>query len=127
VLDFFGKYDENAFRLIERSLLIETTCLVDVVVATGGGTPCFFDNMDIIKNSGLSVYLQWDIPDLVTRLQSVKKKRPLLKDTRPEDLERKVRDALEQRTIFYERADLVVPGIDADPNNLLALLKRHNK
>jgi len=127
VLSFFGKYDENAFRLIERSLLIETTTLEDVVIATGGGTPCFFDNMDVIRKAGLSVYLRWEVPDLVRRLQNVKKKRPLLKDTRPEDLELKVREALEQRSIFYEQADLVVPGIDADPNNLIAVLKRHTE
>ena len=48
VFDFFEKYDEDGFRKIEKSLLQETTGWDDVVVATGGGTPCFFDNMRVI-------------------------------------------------------------------------------
>lgn len=125
VLDFFEKYDEHAFRMIERSLLLETAGTENVVVSTGGGTPCFFDNMDIIKRSGVSVYLQWEVPELVRRLQSVKKKRPLLKDTHPDKLEQKVRESLEQRSIFYERADLVVPGNSTEPGALFALLEEH--
>jgi shikimate kinase len=122
VKDFFGKYDEWAFRSIERSLLVETTGLENVVVATGGGTPCFFDNMDVIRKSGFSIYLRWEVPDLVRRLHGVKKKRPLLKDTPPEELEGKVRDALDQRSVFYEQANLVVSGSDADPAELMALI-----
>ena len=49
VLDFFEKYDEKGFRTIEQSLLHETTGWDNMVIATGGGTPCFFDNMDVIS------------------------------------------------------------------------------
>ena len=48
VLDFFEKYDEDGFRKIERSILHETLEQDDVVISTGGGTPCFFDNMHFI-------------------------------------------------------------------------------
>jgi shikimate kinase len=122
VQDFFARYDEGAFRNIERSLLLETTSLENVIVATGGGTPCFFDNMDVIRRSGFSIYLRWEVPDLVRRLHGVKKKRPLLKDTPPEQLEQKVREALEKRCFFYEQASLVIPGITADPRNLVHLI-----
>ena len=48
VSDFFEKYDEQAFRLLEQKLLLETKNLDNIVISTGGGTPCFFDNMDFI-------------------------------------------------------------------------------
>jgi len=51
VLDFFEKYDENSFRNIERKLLHETILEDNMIIATGGGTPCFFDNMDFINNN----------------------------------------------------------------------------
>jgi len=80
VFDFFEKYGEAAFRQIEQKLLVETEKLDRTVIATGGGTPCFFGNMDFIKRHGISIYIRMTVPELAERLQQVKKKRPLLKD-----------------------------------------------
>jgi shikimate kinase len=123
VLDFFEKYDEVAFRKLEQALLHETTVLEDVVVSTGGGTPCFFDNMQVIRQAGISVYLYWEIPALVSRLKMVKRKRPLLKDVPVRELEQKVSVQLNQRAFYYNQADLVVNGADFDADKLLPMIK----
>ncbi|MFZ4520391.1 MAG: shikimate kinase [Bacteroidales bacterium] len=125
VLDFFEKYDEQVFRKIERSLLHETLDMEDIVISTGGGTPCFFDNMDFIKYSGTSIYLYWTVPALVQRLRMVKRKRPLLKDVPPSDLEDKVIVHLAQRELFYTRADYTVQGEGFDLENLLKIISNH--
>jgi shikimate kinase len=124
VLDFFEKYDEAAFRKIESALLYETTGMDDVVVSTGGGTPCFFDNMSVIRQSGISIYLQWDVTALADRLKVVKRKRPLLKDVPLSALEEKVSGQLNQREGFYNQADIIVNGADLDPEKLHQLIRK---
>lgn len=106
--DFFEKYDENAFRIIERKLLLDTEYLKDTVIATGGGTPCFFDNMAFIRASGLSVYICWSVPELAKRLGRSTQNRPVLRNMPPEMLEEKIRQHLHERDTFYRQADLIV-------------------
>ena len=57
VFDFFQRFGEELFRKLERALLIETLELENTVIATGGGTPCFFDNMEIINQKTTSIYI----------------------------------------------------------------------
>ncbi len=108
VLDFFEKYDEAGFRKIEQSLLHETRTFENMVISTGGGTPCYFDNMHVIRESGISLYLHWTIPSLVERLKHVKRKRPLLKDIPAEELEDKVTKHLTGREFYYKQADYTI-------------------
>jgi len=128
VYDFFEKYDEPAFRKIEQGLLYETINYENVVISTGGGTPCFFENMEFIKRAGTSVYLCWEIPNLVSRLKMVRRKRPLLKDIPPEELRRKVETHLQQRECYYKQADFTVrgEGCNLDELQLLILGQRHS-
>ena len=123
VLDFFEKYDEGAFRKIEQTLLKETIDLEDVVISTGGGTPCFFNNMDVIRQSGLSVYLCWKAPSLLYRLKMVKRKRPLLKDIPSTELEGKVIAQLSEREFYYNQADFIIQGENFDMEALLLLIR----
>jgi shikimate kinase len=123
VLDFFEKYDEAIFRKIECGLLSETGDLDDVVVSTGGGTPCFFNNMKVIRRAGISIYLHWEVPALVNRLKLVKRKRPLLKDIPLSDLEGKVAEQLKQRELYYNQADIIIEGENLDIDNLHHLIR----
>jgi shikimate kinase len=124
VLDFFEKYDEKGFRTIEQSLLLETTGLDNIVIATGGGTPCFFDNMDVIRKSGLSIYLHWEIKALVGRLRQVKRKRPLLKDIPDNKLEEISAAQLLQREFYYRQADYTLEAANPDLDSLLAWIRQ---
>jgi shikimate kinase len=127
VFDFFAKYDEDGFRKIEKSLLSESREWDRVVVATGGGTPCFYDNMQIIRESGLSVYLRWSAGTLVDRLKKVKRKRPLLKDIAEADLFKKVSSHLSEREYYYNQADIVIDAENLDLENLLLLINGAQK
>jgi shikimate kinase len=122
VLGFFEKYNEEIFRKLEQKLLQETTATDDVVVSTGGGTPCFFDNMDFIKANGISFYLKPDTTTLVERLRHVKKKRPLLSRVPSPEFENFVMEQLAIREPFYLRADHVIDGGDINADRLLKII-----
>lgn len=122
VLDFFEKYDENSFRNIERKLLHETILEDNTIIATGGGTPCFFDNMDFINNNGTSIYLKPDIPLLINRLRIVRKKRPLLKDVKLENLVDFFHQQLAERELYYSKAHFMIEGLDITAEKIISLI-----
>jgi len=84
--NIFNKFDENAFRLIEQETLTETFKLKNTVISTGGGTPCFFNNMQLINKYGISVYLKMHKQSLYDRLINSKTKRPLLTEKTPNEI-----------------------------------------
>ena len=103
---FRGK-GEGYFREVERKILQETTPDRRLVVATGGGAPCFFDNMDFIKANGLSIFLDVPPRELAKRiLNHNKDDRPLLSGI--ENLEAELTQRRAERLPFYEKADLTV-------------------
>lgn len=104
----FSERGEAWFRETERRLLHEVGDFDRVVIATGGGTPCFFDNADYMSRQGITVYLRAEPDTLVRRLFSVKHSRPLLRNKDEEELSVFVRHTLAERRHAYERADLVV-------------------
>lgn len=112
ISDFFGKYGEELFRKLEHEILEGTLELGNVVIATGGGTPCFYNNMDLILSSGKSVYLRMDLTELIDRIQTIKKKRPLLMNLESSGLKDFVRDQLQEREQYYLKADWVFDGPD---------------
>lgn len=123
ILDFFDKYDEQNFRRIEKELLHETAGLENIVIATGGGTPCFFDNMEFIRKHGLSVYLFWETPALISRLNQIRRRRPLIKDMSAADLETFIQKHLLERESFYRQADLVFDMQEEDLDFLLGWVR----
>jgi len=120
IYNFFEKYGESNFRKIEHNMLLETRHLDQAVISTGGGTPCFFNNMAVIKDSGYSVYLRWDIQALVYRLKHVRRKRPVLKEFEGKDLLESVTKHLKDREMFYNQADFIY---EAETNDLDRLVK----
>jgi shikimate kinase len=110
IMEFFEKYGEEQFRKLERGVLLETMKMDNVVVSTGGGTPCFFDNMEFILKQGRSVYLKMPAPLLSDRLSGIRKKRPLLKDVAQHEMEAHISGQLIEREVFYLKADLVEEG-----------------
>ena len=122
IVDFFEKYNEVTFRKLERDLLLETIKYPDAIISTGGGTPCFHDNMDFIRKNGISIYLKMRIQSLVNRLVVVKKKRPLLKDKSLKEMESYIRGQIAEREIFYNQADFTVDAEKTDVMDVLNLL-----
>ena len=111
---FFSKYDEKAFRLIEHQLVQKTSKLDYCVISTGGGTPCFHGNMDIINQNGFSVYIKMRPDSLFERLKNSRRSRPRISHLSDDDLMKRINDDLEVREKFYQMAQLEVVGEDVD-------------
>jgi shikimate kinase len=105
----FEKYGEMYFREKEQLALQSLIHQEKVVIATGGGTPCFFDNLQYIKSHCLSVYLKVDIPTLLNRiLQDNAQKRPLFANLSEEGITQKLQEMLNIRERFYQQAHLCI-------------------
>jgi shikimate kinase len=123
IVDFFEKYGDPVFRRIEHQLLLETESLDNTIIATGGGTACSDENIRFIKKHGISIYIRMEIADLVTRLKSVKRKRPLLKNIPGDELEQFIRTQLGERDVYYLQADHIIEGPVDDIKPLAELIK----
>jgi Shikimate kinase len=103
----FAERGESGFRKIERKILEEVAGFENVIISTGGGVPCFNDNMELMNRKGITVYLKVSVNELVSRLEACKQTRPLLKDKNKEELFRFVSETLQQRECFYNRAKII--------------------
>jgi shikimate kinase len=121
--DLFERYDEAAFRKVEHETLKQTFLLQNQVISTGGGTPCFYNNMDLINANGVSIYLKMHPRSLYNRLMNSRKKRPLLDKKSPEEILAFIEDALVRREEYYNRAHYVVRGEDLDLQELLDIIE----
>lgn len=104
VAQIFAERGEDGFREIERNMLHEAAEFEDIVLSCGGGTPCFYDNMDYINQVGESVYLKVTPEVLAQHLRMGKVERPLIKGKSPEELLAYIRQSLEAREPFYLKA-----------------------
>ena len=104
VSQLFAERGEETFRQIERNMLHEVTEFEDVVISMGGGTPCFFDNMDYMNSQGTTVFLEASVDVIYTRLTIARVQRPLVTGKSPEELRQYISEMLEHRTPYYTRA-----------------------
>ena len=118
--DIFASEGEESFRKKERFILEELSALENVVVSTGGGAPCFFDNIDVMNSSGLCVYIRMTPEALAARLKNAKANRPLLKDKTEEELTGFIKEQLEKRRAFYEQARYVIDNDNGTPEEAAA-------
>ena len=104
VSQIFAERGEEGFRVIERNMLHEVAEFEDVVISCGGGTPCFFDNIDYLNSQAQVVYLRCEPEVLRKHLLMGKGDRPLLKGKTPEELTDYIREQVEYREQFYTKA-----------------------
>ena len=104
VSQIFAERGEEGFRKIEHNMLHEVAEFEDVIISCGGGTPCFFDNMDYMNQQGQVVYLKAEPEVLYKHLQMAKVERPLLKGKSKEELLTFIKEQLEKREPFYTKA-----------------------
>jgi len=100
----FETVGESGFRNIERIALEKIMDMDNFILATGGGMPCFFDNIQIMNELGTTIFLNPTFEELVNRLKYSKQDRPLLHNLSDSELEIFVRKTLEKRLPFYEQA-----------------------
>ena len=123
--EIFETFGEDGFRRMERDTLAEViSSYDDAVVATGGGTPCFFDNMEAMNRAGRTIYFQMSAEKLAVRLEHGRAKRPLLRDKSEDELVEYIRENIRKmidiaggtarrenirkREPFYSQARLVI-------------------
>lgn len=104
VNEIFTEKGESAFREIERNMLHEVSEFENVIISTGGGTPCFFDNMEYMNSKGTTVYLDVHTEVLFRRLRVATQSRPVLKNKKDEELKEFIDKNINKRLVFYTQA-----------------------
>ena len=104
VAQIFAERGEDGFREIERNMLHEAAEFQDIVLSCGGGTPCFFDNMEYMNSLAETVYLKATPEVLAMHLKMGKIERPLIKGKTDEELLQYIKDSLKVREPFYMQA-----------------------
>lgn len=110
VRQIFEERGEDGFRELEKRMLHEAGDFENVVISVGGGTPCFFDNMDYMNAVGKTVFLDVDVKVLFRRLKVAKQQRPLLVNKTDEELMAFIVEALQKRLPYYSKAKYVFNG-----------------
>ena len=108
VKQLFDERGEEGFRIIERNMLHEVAEFEDVIISCGGGTPCFFDNMEYMNQQGETIYLKASPEVLFDHLKMAKTVRPLLLNKTPEEVQAFIREQLLAREQYYSQAKHVL-------------------
>jgi shikimate kinase len=120
--EIFGDQGEEHFRLLEKEMLHIITGRYDTfVMACGGGTPCYFNNIEFMHQAGTTVWINAPLDTLFHRLVSEKEKRPLIKDLTDDQLKNYIQKKFADRKIYYEQADVTV---DEEPVQLEKLIEK---
>jgi shikimate kinase len=110
IKELFALYGEEKYRLVEQRMLHEVSEIEDVVIATGGGTPCFFDNMEYMNGAGETVFLDVNVEVLYVRLTIAHQNRPVLKGKEGDELRSFITESLEKRAPYYSLAKYTFDG-----------------
>lgn len=108
VKEIFDAKGEEGFRRIEHNMLHEVAEFEDVIISCGGGTPCFFDNMDYLNQQGETVFLKCTPDVLYQHLKMGKTVRPLLLNKTPEEVREFINVQLKEREPFYNKAKHII-------------------
>ncbi len=123
IAELFNSLGEAGFRKLEQEVLHSTQKETAAVVATGGGTPCFFDNMDWMNAEGKTVYLHVAPKALASRLEHTKSNRPLIGNKKGDELLALIEEKLQEREQFYQKAHMMVSGLDMTADKMILYLE----
>jgi shikimate kinase len=121
----FAEEGEDGFRKKERNVLEEVSSFDDVIVATGGGAPCFYNNMELMNDSGFCIFLDIETQTLVNRLLNARIERPLIKGKSPEELYEFIEMMMLKRRPFYEKARYILKGSEISQDQVIELVRKH--
>ncbi len=122
--EIFSEKGESFFRTIESETLRDLASETNAVISTGGGTPCFDNNMNFMLGSGLTVYLRLTTGQLKNRLANSSKARPLISNIGKDELEDYIHKKLNEREKWYTKAAITVDGYETDIPALHSLVKK---
>ena len=125
VPQIFKDEGEDAFRILEHSVLVSLSNRKNIVVATGGGTPCYFNNMELMKKCGVTVYFNLKPESLAKRLLVARVKRPLIEGIPASGLPEFIAAHLARREDFYKLAHITIKGESLDLEHLVQSVKEY--
>ena len=108
IAQIFEERGEDGFRIIERNMLHEVAEFENVIIACGGGTPCFFDNMEYLNKQGETIYMNATADIICQHLNISRNVRPLLKDKSEDEVKVFVKKQIEERDIYYKQAKHII-------------------
>lgn len=121
IAEIFAKEGEEYFRLLEKDVLhLLTESHEAFIMATGGGTPCFYNNIDYLKKKGTVVWINCSTDCLYQRLVKEKDKRPLISNIADADLKTYIVKKYSGRKIYYQQANVILPEENITLENLLS-------
>jgi shikimate kinase len=115
ISEIFARYGEEKFREIERQAVHESKNFGKTVIATGGGVPCYFNNMEIMNRHGFTIYLKVSPPALADRLMPGREHRPLIAGKNKEEMLEFISSSLKQRAPWYEKSALTADTTGLSP------------
>lgn len=122
--EMFSAFGEQGFRELEKQTLQEAAIANDAIIATGGGAPCFFDNMEWMNNNGLTIFIDTPVKVLADRLINARVERPLVKGKSYEELVDFIEMKLQERRPFYKQAQIILKCVDLNADDLIEAVKR---
>ena len=122
ITDIFETKGESYFRKLEAKILRQFPKDLKAVIAVGGGTPCFYDNIQYMNYLGTSVFLKRSKQRILGRLRQNKNKRPLVAKLNDQELKDFIEERLANRNAFYEQAEIIFDADEQKTNKLIAVL-----
>jgi shikimate kinase len=117
----FKEYGEHYFRKLENQFLKELSAQENLIISCGGGTPIFHNNLEIMKKSGIVIYIKQPKEILLGRLRRNKQKRPLVQKLNDDELKAFINHKLEEREKFYKQANIIIesPNVEKIEHQIL--------
>ncbi len=125
IKEIFAANGEEYFRGKEKDALHELSAYDNIIIATGGGTPCFHNNMQWMNEHGITIWIDEPVDVLAERLKKEKEQRPLIKDLSDEDLHEFLSRKLAERSPFYLQAQHHLKGSNISEHSFAEILKSH--
>lgn len=120
---YFEKFGEHAFRQKEREILFSHLDDVQTVIATGGGTPCYLDNMEQMNRKGLTVLIETSFETIMRRLAGKIQDRPMLRHIQHDQLPSFINEHMKSRSEYYSKAMIKIDGDQIDLEDISALTR----
>ncbi len=120
----FEEKGESAFREMENICLEEVSSFENVIIGAGGGTPCYYNNMDIMNQTGLAIYLKLTPEVIYNRLMTSKAKRPLIEGLHGEELINFIAAKLSEREDYYMKANMIADAENWEVDNYVDSIKK---
>ena len=122
ITEIFDKKGEQYFRDLEKESLNEICKMDNMVLASGGGTPCFSDNMQTMLAKGICIYLKMEAGDLAERLCKEKNNRPLIRHLTENELNDFISEKLMEREVCYKKAHHILPAKNISKTDIIKLI-----